>query len=361
MGETKVGIGIIGCGVIADSYARDLKRYPHIELVGAVDLELARAEALAAEYGCQAYPSVEALLANEAIELVVNLTIHHAHAAVTSQCLNAGKHVYSEKPLAMRYDEARGLVELARERGLRLGCSPFTWMGEAQQTAWQLIREGRLGAVRLAYAEVNWGRIESWHPAPAPFYEVGPLWDVGVYPLTLLSTIFGPARRVWAFGRVLCPDRLTTHGAQFHITTPDFVVAVVELGDGVVARLTTNFYVSHGSKQRGIELHGDLGSLSLSSWLDADAAVEFAPFGKPYEAVPLLREPPKGMKWGCGVQEMAEAIVEGRPHRATGEQAAHIVEVLAAATESLRRNEPVAVNSEFAQPAPMAWATSVGT
>src|SRR6185295_11959721 len=117
------------------------------------------------KFGCRAYPSMEALLADERVELVVNLTIHHAHAATTRLCLEAGKHVHSEKPMALTYEDARGLVELARQKGLRLGCSPFTYMGEAQQTAWKAIREGKLGTVRVAYAEVNWGRIESWHPA----------------------------------------------------------------------------------------------------------------------------------------------------------------------------------------------------
>ncbi|MDQ4076766.1 MAG: Gfo/Idh/MocA family oxidoreductase [Chloroflexota bacterium] len=356
MDERKVRVAIVGCGNIAGPYAKDLQRYPHVELVGVTDLELPRAATLADEHGCRAYPSVEALLADEAVDLVVNLTIHHAHYAVTTQFLEAGKHVYSEKPLAMRYDEARELVELARQKGVRLGCSPFTWMGEAQQTAWKQIREGRLGTVRLAYAEVNWGRIESWHPAPGPFYQVGALWDVGVYPLTLLTTIFGPARRVWSYGKVLYPDRVTKQGTPFHVETPDFVVTVLELESGVVVRLTTNFYVTTRSKQTGVEFHGDLGSLYLSSWQNFDAAVEFAEFNKPYEPIPLLEEAPEGTPWGRGAAEMAAAMLEGRPHRATGEQAAHVVEILSAAAESMRTSDPVPVSSSFTRPAPMEWA-----
>jgi predicted dehydrogenase len=326
-----------------------------VTLAGVSDLLPERAEALASKHDCTPFESLESLLQDEQVELVVNLTIHHAHYEVTKQLLEAGKHVYSEKPLAMSYEQARELVELARERGLRLGCSPFTWMGEVQQTAWKAIREGTLGPVRVAYSEVNWARIETWHPAPQPFYDVGALWDVGVYPLTLLTAFFGPVRRVVAYGTLLHPERVTKHGTAFRIETPDFVVSLLELSNGTVVRLTTNFYVTNHSRQQGIEFHGDLGSLHLSSWQDFDGTVEVAPFGKPYEPHPLIRES-RGTQWGFGVEEMAHAMLAGRPHRATGEQAAHVVEVLAAISTSYEREEPVEVHSDFPRPAPLEWA-----
>jgi predicted dehydrogenase len=131
---------------------------------------------------------------------VVNLTVHHAHYEVTHRALEAGRHVYSEKPLALRSGGARELVDLAVTRGLRLGCSPSTILGEAQQTAAAWIRAERLGPVRAIYADVSWGRIETWHPAPEPFYEVGAMVDVAVYPLTLATAMIGPARSVRAWG-----------------------------------------------------------------------------------------------------------------------------------------------------------------
>lgn len=355
MSKNRLGVAIIGCGNIAEPYARDIAAYPQVKLVGVADLEFQRAQDLAAKYGCRAYSSNEELLADDAVELVVNLTIHHAHTEVVTQCLRAGKHVHSEKPLSLTYDEAKGLVELAKQKGLRLGCSPFTFMGEAQQTAWKAIKEGRLGDVRVAYAEVNWGRIEVWHPNPSPFYQVGALFDVGVYPLTLLTAMFGPAREVLAYGRVLHPDRVTKEGIPFHITTPDFIASAVELENGTLVRLTTNFYVGHHGKQKGIEFHGDLGSLYLSSWQNFDAAVEFAAFGGQYEPVPLVKEPYSGTEWGCAVLDMAAAIEQDRPHRATGEQAAHVVEVLCAIAKSVELGQPVKVHSDFAPPALMDW------
>lgn len=356
----KLGVAILGCGNIADPYAESISAYPETDLIGVADLDPRRARALAAKFGCQAYPTFEAMLADEQIELVVNLTIHHAHYETTTRCLEAGKHVHSEKPLALTYAQARELVELARRKGLRLGCSPFTFMGEAQQTAWKIIREGRLGKIRVVYAEVNWGRIESWHPAPGPFYQVGALYDVAVYPLTLLTAIFGPARKAWAYGTVLYPDRMTKEGTAFHIDTPDFAVALVELESGPLIRLTSGFYVSRrSSKQDGVEFHGDVGSLYLASWHDFNVKVEVAEFNHPFQPAPLVKEAYKGsrtVEWGRGVRDMAHAIVEERPHRATGEQAAHVVEILEAITQSMRTNRPVFIESGFTQPQPMEWA-----
>jgi predicted dehydrogenase len=356
MADKRLGVAIIGCGNIAEPYARDIASYPQTRLVGVSDLEFARAQELATKYDCIAYASNEELLADEAVELVVNLTIHHAHPQVVTQCLEAGKHVHSEKPLALTYQEAQGLVELAKGKGLRLGCSPFTFMGEAQQSAWKQVKEGRVGNVRVVYAEVNHGRIETWHPNPGPFYEVGALFDVGVYPLTLLTAMFGPARQVSAYGRVLFADRVTYEGVPFHIATPDFVMSNVELENGTLVRLTTNFYVGYHGKQNGVEFHGDLGSLFLSSWQHFDAEVEVADYAGEYVSIPLVKKPYEGTEWGRAVLDMAEAIEQGRPHRATGEQAAHVVEILCAIAESVERGRPVGVHSSFTPPALMDWA-----
>ena len=353
--SAKVRVALVGCGNIAVPYAATIAAFAETELEGVTDIDAAKAAALAAEHGCTVYPTLEALLADDRVDLVVNLTIHHAHEAVTRHCLEAGKHVYSEKPLAMTHAEARALVELAERRGRRLGCSPFTFMGEAQQTAWRAIRDGAIGMVRLAYADVNHGRIETWHPAPAAFYEVGPLFDVGVYPLALLTAMFGPARRVSAFGTVLHADRVTKDGLPFAVRTPDYVVASIELDSGVVVRLTTNFYVGPQGKQVGVEFHGDAGSLHLSNWQRPDASVEIAAYGERYAPLPLIREATQ-MIWGRGVQEMARAMLEQRPHRASGEHAAHVVEILGATDRAVREGSVVEVTSSFAPPPLMAWA-----
>jgi predicted dehydrogenase len=359
-GTRPLGIGIIGCGNIAGAYAQDLAAHPEVRLVAATDLDPERSTAFARKHGCRAHASVEELLSDDAIELVVNLTVHHAHYALTRQSLEAGRHVYSEKPLALLPDEAHGLVALAKANGVRLGCSPTTFLGEAQQTVGALLADDRIGTVRAVYANVAWGRIETWHPAPQPFYDVGALFDVGVYPLTLITAFLGPARSIRAMGWELEPDRVTIDGTPFRIGSPDLVLAALELVSGAVVRLTTSFYVGKPAKgPAALEFHGDRGAIAIDNFQSFDAIVELGPTGGEYETIPPVREPYPGTAWARGVVDMAHAIDENRPHRVTGEQAAHIVDILWAAGESIRTGGPIAIDSQFV-PAPlMEWADGV--
>jgi len=354
---TPLGLGIVGTGNIAGAYAHDILTHPQIRLAAATDLDASRAAAFGVEHGCPIHASLDDLLADPSVDIVVNLTVHQAHHGVTKCALEAGRHVYSEKPMALRSQDAQELVELATSRGLRLGCSPSTFLGEAQQTAAALIRGGRLGPVRAVYAEVNWGRIETWHPAPVPFFDVGVMVDVGVYPLTLVTSILGPARAVRAWGWELKPDRTTMDGAPFRIGSSDLIVAAVEL-DGAVMRLTTSFYVGRPAKLTGsIEFHGDDASLALGSFQEFDATVEVGRYGETYEPVAPVREPFRGTAWARGVADMADAIAEGRPHRASAEQAAHVVEILEAAAASIADGgRPIDVTTTFSKSPLMPWA-----
>ena len=353
MQDGALRVALVGCGNISGPYGDTLRAYPTISIVGATDVDRKLSDAFVERFGGVSYPSLGALLADETVDAVVNLTSHGVHAEITTAALEAGKHVHSEKPLAGSYDEARSLVELAEARGLRLSCSPITFMGDAQEEAWRLVASGAIGTVRVAYAEVNWGRIETWHPRPESFYAIGPLADVGVYPLTILTAMFGPARRVTSFARVLLPERTTVNGEPFTVGAPDFGVAAIELERGVVVRLTTSFYVTPVSKQQGIEFHGDAGSVFLSSWQEFNAAVELAVDGKPYAPVPLV-DPYRGTDWGRAVAELESAILEKRPHRATGAHAAHVCEILDAIGASARDGRPVDVVSSFEPPPPPA-------
>ena len=348
-------IALVGCGNIADRYAGSIVAADGLELVGATDVEPARADALVAEYGGKSFPTLDAVLADDRVETVVNLTVPQAHAEVTAACLEGGRHVHSEKPLALTHAEAQELVGLAARRGIRLSSSPATLLGEAQQTAWKLVREGAVGTVRVAYAEANWDRLERWHPDPRSLYAVGPLVDVGVYPLTIVTAMFGPVRRVHAYGTTLEPARVLLDGTAFAPESPDFVVAVLDLDDGVVVRLTASFYVGP-SKQRGLEFHGDTGSLYMPTWAEANSRLELQERGGEYAVVQPIRAPFDGIDWGRPLVDLAAAIDAGRPHRASAEQAAHVVEVLAAAAESLECGGPVDVSSAFARPEPMDWA-----
>lgn len=351
-------IGIVGAGNIAVPYAKTIAAAERLELVAVADAQEGRAQELVAAYGGVAHPTLDALLADERVDTVVNLTAAIAHAEVTRAALEAGKHVHSEKPLALSYTDARELVALADERGLGLSASPATLLGEAQQTMWKLIRDDAIGTVRVAYAEANWGRVESWHPAPMTLHAVGAMGDVGVYPIAILTAIFGPARRATAFATTLVPDRLDKYGAPFRIDTPDIVVAVLELESGVVARVTASFYVGPGY-QRGIELHGDGGMLRLPSWgeFDSDLLLSTTGNGDDYAPVELVRPPYRGIDWSRALVDLAAAVEEGRPPRASGAHAAHVVEILDAIATSSRDGGAVEVRSSFPQPRPYEWAS----
>lgn len=348
-------VALAGCGNIAAPYARCIAAAGGLELVGATDIAPGAAERFAAEHGGTAFATLDELLADPCVDLLVNLTAPYAHAPVTRAALAAGKHVHTEKPLALRHAEAQELVELARRSGVRLSSSPATLLGEAQQTAWKLVRDGAVGRVRVAYAEANWGRLERWHPDPTGLYAVGPLVDVGVYPLTILTAMFGPVRRAQGYATTVEPDRVRKDGSRLELGAHDFVVANLELEDGVVARITASFYVGP-SKQRGLELHGDDGSLYLPTWGEFDSRIELQERGGEYATVEPLRQPYPGIDWSRALVELAEAIAEDRPHRASGEQAAHVVEVLEAVQTSSEQGRAVEVGSSFVRPEPLPWA-----
>ena len=350
-----MNVALVGCGYIASRYAARIVVADRLRLVGATDPLPGRAAELVAAFGGTEYASLEALLADDGVDIVVNLTPPDAHAAVTAASLEAGKHVHTEKPVALRHAEAAELAALADRQGLRLSCAPATLLGEALQTAWKLVRDGAVGTVRAVYAEANWGRIESWHPTPEALYAAGPLVDVGVYPLTAVTAMLGPVRRVVGYGAMLQPERVRLDGTPFRPGAPDFWVATLELEGGAVVRLTATFWVGAG-KQRGLELHGDGGSLYLATWDTCDSRLETSVDGEMYTAAPLVREPYVGIDWGRALVDLAEAIDEGRPHRASAEHAAHVVEVLNGIEESARNGGPVEIRSTFAAPEPMDWA-----
>lgn len=342
---------IIGCGNIAKAYAKDLSSYAEISLLGFSDLEFSRAEAFAREFGGKAYKSLADVLADPRVELVVNLTIHHAHEEVIGLCLAAGKHVHTEKPLALTAAGALRLAAEAERRGLRLSSAPITWMGEAQQSAAAVLASGALGRVRQVYAEINHGRIESWHPNPAPFYEVGVLWDVCIYPLTLLTAFLGPVRSVQAFQRGLLSERRSLDGRTFRLNRPEFVVAMLDFECGTAARLSGNFYNLATRQGSSVEFHGDEGSLVLGSSFLFNATVERGGAGKPLAAVE--REAPglEGIEFGRGVRELARAIEAGRPHPSSAAHAAHVIEVMEAVDASAAaEGSPRRVASSFSSP-----------
>ena len=355
-------IGIAGCGNIAGGYGGCLEKHPdELRIAGCYDPIAEKMSEFASRFACRTYDDLDQMLNDDDIDLVINLTVHTVHAEVTRKALQANKHVHSEKPLASNRADARDVVDLAAVKELRLGFSPFIILGEAQQTLWKQIRDGRIGKPLVAYAEMNWGRIERWHPDPAGFYGkgAGPLLDVGCYPLNVLTSILGPVVAVTGSAGVLLPYRTVGSGPHagqtFTPTLPDHAVGSLEFESGVLGRLTCSFLVGP-SRQVGIEIHGESGALTIDG-VGFSSPVQFAACGaQEWVDVPLLAQPvTTGVDWSRGIREIKQALEQGRPHRCTGEQAYHILDVCLSIIESAEQGRKVSVDSRFDLPAPTIW------
>jgi len=331
----------VGAGAVAGKYAATLADSP-LDLIAVCDLDADRAESLASAHDAAAYTSLDSLFAAESAPMVVNLTSHAAHADVTETCLRADHHVFSEKPLALDAGRAADLVGIAAERGLALGCAPITHRCDAQRHAASLIGDGRLGPVRLGYAHAHVGRVTEWHDSPDSFLSVGPLYDGGVYPLSLLTAWFGPVDRVrtadavdvWPARESRRPDR------------PAHVEATLQFAAGPVIRLTASLYAPHRSREfNSLELHGDDGSLYLSDAgaLVADPdTVSIAGAGRPYVAAPCLT-PRREQPYLSGPERLAAAINRGARPSESAERAAHVVAVCNAVERAADTHNPVDV------------------
>jgi predicted dehydrogenase len=349
-----VRVAFVGCGNISGPYADTMKNHSdRLEIVGAYDLDADAGGAFVGKYGGRLYASLEELVADDAVEVALNLTIHLAHGEVTQALLAGGKHVHSEKPLAPTREDGRACVELAAEKGLLLSCSPFVILGEAQQTLWSAVRDGVVGDVREVYAEMNHGRIETWHPAPAPFYGegAGPLLDVGCYPLSVLTQIFGSVAAVRAMGGVRMPERTIGSGPRageaFTATNPDHTVVLMEFTSGIHGRLTTSFFAVK-SAQAGIEIHGTDGSLWMSAAPAFNASLKLCKGGeREWADVSLLGEPYPGVEWARGLLDVASALRDGAPLACPGTAAYHVLDLCLSALEAAETGGTIAVQSTF--------------
>lgn len=347
----KFGVGIIGCGNISEVYCANLQRFENLNLVACADLNLPRAEERAAQFGLQAL-RVDELLAREDIAIVVNLTVPDAHAPVSLAALAAGKHVYSEKPLATTRQAAREILQRAQRRGLRVGGAPDTFLGGAWQTVRRLLDDGAIGEPVAATAFMLNHGPERWHPHPDFFYQpgAGPLFDMGPYYLTVLINLFGSVRRVASLARVSFPQRIAKDGHAITVNTPTHVAGTLEFENGVIATLVTSFDVWH-SQLPCMEIYGRTGSLVAPDpnrfggeiWVRGKDEEEWRAQPPAFPYTDNLR--------GLGVADMARALDAGEPHRCSGEMAYHVVDVMHALLDSAKRGTHVTLKSTCERPA----------
>lgn len=355
-----MNIAIVGCGYVADFYLATLPAHPELRVRGIHDRLPERAQALSRTHGVPVYDSLAALLADPETALVLNLTNPRDHYAVSKACLEAGKHVYSEKPFAMEFSDAKALAALAEARGLRIGSAPCSYLSETAQTIRLALREEAVGPVRVVYAEMDDGLVHrmpyrQWRSVsgvPWPYkdeFEVGCTLEHAGYYLTWLIDWFGPAESVTAFASVQVPDKLP--GEVLEPSAPDFSVACIRFASGVVARLTCSILAPHDHSLRII---GDRGVLYTKECWDYRAPVYLRrllsirrkTFLSPLRESRRLLPPPPGsavqrrahkMDFARGPAEMARAIAAGRPGRLSAAFSLHANE-LALAIHHARRD-----------------------
>ncbi len=352
----KVKVGIIGCGNIFPAYVKGCRAFDILDLAACADIEPDRAAAREQEFNVPAM-SIADLLADPTIGIVVNLTIPAAHAAVSLAVIEAGKNVHSEKPLAVFRADGAAILAAAERQGVLVGCAPDTFLGGGLQTCRKLIDDGVIGEPVAATAFMLGRGPESWHPNPEFFYKVGagPMFDMGPYYLTALVSLLGGVRRTTASTRISFPERIATsearYGQRIAVEVPTHLACVMDFASGPVGTLITSFDVWSHTLPR-IEIYGSEGSLSVPDPNTFGGPVKVRKAGEDaLTEAPLTHSADVGR--GIGVADMAYALQSGRPHRASGSLAFHVLDLMHSFVEASDSGCHVTLNSGVPRPAPL--------
>lgn len=353
------GIGIVGCGNISGIYFKNLCTvFRNVTVKSCADLDPARARAKAGEYPGVSACSLDDMLADPEIDIIVNLTTPQGHYPVAKQAVAAGKHVHGEKPLTLTRKEGRALLAAAARAGVRVGNAPDTFMGAGIQTCRQLIDEGAIGDPIGAQAFMLCHGHESWHPDPEFYYKTGggPMFDMGPYYLTALVSLLGPVRRVTGSARISFPQRTITsakkNGQKIAVEVPTHVTGVMDFASGAIGTIVTSFDVWMSETPR-IEIFGSEGTLSVPDPNCFGGPVRIRRMNdKEWREVPLSRGFVENGR-GIGPADMADAIAGGRPHRASGEMAYHVLDLMHAFHDASEKGRHITLESTCERPAPM--------
>jgi predicted dehydrogenase len=364
--ERELGVGIIGCGNISTAYFTLAPLFKGIKVVACSDINMNAAELRAEEFGVKAQ-TVEELLANPDVDVVVNLTIPDAHYPVSKQILEAGKHVYSEKPLVLSLEQGEDLRRLAKEKGLSVGCAPDTFLGGSHQLARQYIDQGGIGRVTSGTCHVMSPGMEMWHPNPDFFFLPGggPILDLGPYYIANLINLIGPVKRVGALTSMASETRTITseprNGDVIPVKTPTNIHALLEFVNGATITLSASWDVwCH--RHANMELYGTDGSLFVPDPNFFGGVVEAT--GKNKEIKPLeawdhpfgidnqeSQHGPRANYRTAGLADMALAIIEGRDARCSLDRVLHGVDVMTAILKSGETGAFVTLSTTCTQPA----------
>jgi predicted dehydrogenase len=372
-------IAIVGCGYVADFYLKTLSCHPELELVGVMDIDESRASHFASYHSIPMYNSFEELLSDPKVDIVINLTNPRSHYSISMESLRAGKHVYSEKPLAMDFLEAKMLVSFAEENGLYLSSAPCTLLGETAQTAWKTLRANEIGTVYCVYAELDDGLVHQmpyrkWRSEsgiPWPYkdeFEVGCTIEHSAYAITWLAAFFGPVESVTAFSSCLIPDKETD--VPLDVISPDYSVANIKFRSGVVGRITTSIVGPHN---HALQIIGENGILFVNDlwneWSKVQIGRRFSirrrTFESPWKTnVPLVGSKRPSFRYrgsqkidfSRGISELAEAISQKKICRLSARFCLHINEVVLAIHNAGEVGKPYRTTTTFDPIEPMPWA-----
>jgi predicted dehydrogenase len=358
MNNAKIRVGVIGCGVISGNYFEGMQTFEILDVVACADLDRERACEKAAQYGIPRVCSVEELLADPTIDIVLNLTTPGAHTEIGMAAIKAGKSVYNEKPLAVTREDARELLDTAYARGVLIGGAPDIFLGSPLQTCRKLIDDGWIGQPLAATAFLLNHGPEHWHPDPAFYYQPGggPMFDMGPYYLTALIMLLGPVRRVAGLTKLSYPERTITsrphYGQKIPVMTPTHVTGLLDFASGAAATMITSFE-AWATELPDIEIYGTEGTLSTTNPSYFKGPVRLRRAGEcEWHTMPLIHDY-TNMGRGIGVADMAYALRSGRPHRASGDLAYHVLDIMHAFHESSDEGRYIELTSTCSRPAPL--------
>jgi predicted dehydrogenase len=356
--QGRTGIGIIGTGVISEIYLKNLTSWPDVDVIAVSDIFMDKATERGAQFNVPAV-TVDELLADPRIDLVINLTIPAAHGEVGLKVVEAGKSVYNEKPLSTTREAARKLLDRAAEKGVRVGGAPDTFLGGSLQTCRALIDAGVIGTPVAASAFFVSPGPESWHPAPEFFYLAGggPMLDMGPYYITALINLLGPIRRVTGSARITRPERTVTSRREnirdIPVEVPTYFAGVLDFASGPIATLVTSFDVWEADLPR-IEIYGTEGTLSVPDPNNFTGPIKLYRYDtKEWAELPVTADFQANSR-GLGARDLARALRDGGAHRASGDLAYHVLDVMLSVEEASNAGKHIEISSTVDRPEPLA-------
>lgn len=355
--DGRMKVGVIGTGNISGAYLTHARDYRAMEIVACAALRMEAAQEKAAEHAIKAM-GISAMLADPDIEMVINLTLPQSHAEVNADILKAGKHAYCEKPFAVARAGAKAVLELAEKEGLRVGCAPDTFLGGGHQTTRKLLDEGWIGSPVAGTAFMMCPGHESWHPNPGFYYRKGggPVLDMGPYYITALVNLLGPVKAVSAMSR-RSSERTATcealRGQTLPVEVDTHTAGLIHFCNDTVITLVMSFDVQ-GHAHNPLELYGTLGSMIIPDPNGFGGTVQVCnrQTGKSFATIPLTHGYADNFR-SIGAADMADAIRNHRPHRASGALAYHVLDIMCALDEAAQSKGLVKLGSTCERPAAM--------